>query len=47
VAAGERGEYCRKELVAYTMASSLAINGQAKYELLQRGKVPRHVAHGR
>jgi hypothetical protein len=25
----ERGEYCRKELVAFTMASAPAINGHA------------------
>jgi hypothetical protein len=47
VAAGEKGVHWRKQLVAFTMASSPTMIGWAKVTHGSVVKAPRHVAQGR
>jgi hypothetical protein len=47
VAVGEKGGYWRKQLVAFTVASSPTMIGWAKVTHCGVVKAPRHVAQGR
>ena len=47
MAAGEKGVHWRKLLVAFTVASSPAMNGWAKVTHCDVVKAPKHVAQGR
>jgi hypothetical protein len=47
VAAGEKRVHSRKQLVAFTVASSPAMNGWAKVTHYDVVKAPKHVAQGR
>jgi hypothetical protein len=47
VAAGEKGVHWRKQLVAFTMASSPTMIGWAKVTHCDVVKAPNHVAQGR
>jgi hypothetical protein len=47
VAAGEKGVHWRKQLVAFTVASSPAVNGGAKVTHCNVVKAPKHVAQDR
>ena len=47
MAAGEKRVHSRKQLVAFTVASSPAMNGWAKVTHYDVVKAPKHVAQGR